>query len=375
MVTRAASLQANPRPIDPDVKVPEAVKRAAAAAEAAQRQAYPGQNPEPVSTPAPTNPDTIKIADAPAQPQPPVVVTPQGNEPPVPQPPAVTPQPEPAPAPTQWAPEVELEFHRIRSAEGRKRAAIEAQLLQATDRMAALENMVSELQARVNAPAPAPTPAPAPAKLITEQEAAEFGPEMLDVMGRRTMEVVSPLLTELRTMMQGIEQKVDGTVKTVVQTGRAAMLSKLDSTLPEWRTINKMQEFKAWLALPDPYFGATRQSALLKAYEQNDTARVLNFFNGFVSEQAASDPAYATVEPSPAPQPAKPTLDSLAAPGRARMSAQPNAPAEKQIITTADVNAFYDAVRRGMYVGREAEKQALEQELFQAQREGRVRAA
>ena len=36
---------------------------------------------------------------------------------------------------------------------------------------------------------------------------------------------------------------------------------------------------------------------------------------------------------------AKPGLESLAAPGRARMSAQPNAPAEKQIITTADVNA------------------------------------
>jgi hypothetical protein len=102
---------------------------------------------------------------------------------------------------------------------------------------------------------------------------------------------------------------------------------------------------------------------------------VLNFFKGFVSELAAEDPDQniPTVVP-PAPAPARPSLETLAAPGRARTSAQPNAPTEKQIITTADIDAFYDAVRRGMYRGREAEQAQLEQELFLAQREGRVRA-
>jgi hypothetical protein len=89
----------------------------------------------------------------------------------------------------------------------------------------------------------------------------------------------------------------------------------------------------------------------------------------------AEDPAQLTAPTPAAPTaPPKPGLESLAAPGKARTSAQPNAPAEKQIITTADVNAFYDAVRKGYYNGREAEKNALEQELFAAQREGRVRA-
>ena len=371
MVTRAADLRPNTRPIDKDVVVPQAVLRAAAAAEAAQRAAYPDQNP-PAPPPAPAG-DTIVIAEPAAPPAtppqtPPAPVTPTGNEPPAPQPPA----PATPPAP-QLTPEAELEVHRIRSEEGRKRAKLEQALLAANDRLASLESTVHALQnARVAEPPPAP---PAPAQLITEQERNEFGTEMLDVMGRRAREIVSPELAELRSMMQSIEQKVTGTVQQTAQQARQAMLTKLDDALPEWRGINVQPEFKAWLALPNPYASGSRLNALTQAYEQNDTARVLNFFKGFVSELVAEDPAQLPAPTPAAPAaPPKPGLESLAAPGKARTSAQPNAPTEKQIITTADVNAFYDAVRKGYYNGREAEKNALEQELFAAQREGRVRA-
>lgn len=364
MVTRVADLRPDNRPIDKDVKVPAAVRRAAEAAEAAQRAAYPEQAPAPdAPAPAPSG-DTIVIAEQPPAPQPAptAAVTSQGNE------------PAPQPAPTQWPPEVELEFHRIRSSEGRKRAQLEQALITANDRIAILENAVQEMQSR--APAPAPTPAPAPQRLITPEEENNFGPEMLDVVGRRARETISPELAELRAMMTSLEQRVTGTQTAIVQDAKQKMLARLDQDIPEWRQINVTNEFKAWLALTDPLFGVTRQSALLKAYEQNDTARVLKFFQGFVSELAASNPAPApSAGPSPAPAPARPSLEALAAPGRARVSAQQNAPTEKPIITTADVNAFYDAVRKGFYKGREAEKEALEQELFLAQREGRVRAA
>lgn len=373
-VTRASDLKGNQRPIDPDVKVPAAVQRAAAAAEAAQRAAYPDQAPaEPAPTPAPNN-DTISIAPPSATPTP--VLQPAPAPTPAPQPSAaetVTPPGNQSP----WSQEVELEFHRIRSAEGRKRADLERaftdQLSAAAERIASLEDLVEQLKQRVTAPAP--TPPPAPARLITDQEEQEFGSEMLDVMGRRAKESISPELAELRAMMSTLAQKVDGTAQSVVKDKKKEMLLTLDRDMPNWRQINVQPEFKRWLALQDPLFGVSRHSALLKAFGENDTRRVLAFFTSFNSEQAASTPA---IEPSvqdpPAPQPARPSLETLAAPGRARMSAQPNAPAEKQIITTADVNAFYDAVRKGLYNGREAEKQALEAELFAAQREGRVRA-
>ena len=364
-VQRVADLRANPRPIDPDVVVPAAVKRAAEAAEAAHKATYGEQQVTPPPTPPPANPDGIVIADPPAPPPP----APTPPTPPQPTPQPVPPEVTPTPAPRQWDPEVELEMQRIRSAEGRKRADLVNQINAQNDRMAILEQTIQEL--RTAQPA-APTPPPAPTRLITEQEANEFGPEMLDVMGRRAKETISPELAELRSMMQSLEQKVTGTVSTIAKSAKQMMLDGLDRALPDWRQINLTPEFKQWLALQDPLFGVSRNSALQQAYAQNDTARVLAFFKGFVSELAATTPDQAVVDP-PAPAPAKPSLETLAAPGRARTSAQPNAPAEKQIITTADIDAFYDAVRRGLYNGREAEKEALEQELFAAQREGRVR--
>lgn len=361
MATKVSDLKGNNRPIDPDVVIPEAVKRAAAAAEAAQRAAYPDQvQPEPKMASPTTNKDGITIVETPsalqpeAQPQPapqPQPVTPTGND-------------------EGLSPEVQAVAHRIRSEEGRKRAALQQQLANAVDRMGAMEQMLQDMR---NAPVPV---APVThSKLITSEEEEQFGTEMLDVMGRRAREIVSPEVAELKATVSRLENMLNGNVRQTKLTAQQAMHAKLDEDIPNWQEVNQLNEFKAWLALPDQYSGATRHSMLLSAYAENDTPRVLAFFRGFVSELAATTPVDASaIVPAASQQPPKPGLESLAAPGRARTPAQTNAPAEKQIITPDDVNAFYAAKRRGEYAGREEEFNALEKELFKAQREGRVRA-
>ncbi len=357
MATKVSDLRGNNRPVDPDVVIPEAVKRAAAAAEAAQRAAYPDQvQPEPKMASPTTNKDGITIVD------PPVV-------PPAEPQPQPTPQPTPTPPVTPTGNEDSTWEQRYRSAEGR-RVKLEQQLAGAVDRMGALEQMLQDMK---NAPPPA---APVThSKLITSEEEEQFGTEMLDVMGRRAREIVSPEVAELKATVARLEGMLNGTVRQTKLTAQQAMHAKLTEAVPNWQDINQLDAFKAWLALPDQYSGATRHSMLLSAYAENDTPRVLAFFRGFISELAATTPADELV-PAPAAtqQPPKPGLESLAAPGRARTPAQTNAPAEKQIITTDDVTAFYAAKRRGEYAGREEEFNALEQELFKAQREGRVRA-
>lgn len=357
MATKVSDLRGNNRPVDPDVVIPEAVKRAAAAAEAAQRAAYPDQvQPEPKMASPTTNKDGITIVDPPAVPP----AEPQ------PQP---TPQPTPTPPVTPTGNEDSTWEQRYRSAEGR-RVKLEQQLAGAVDRMGALEQMLQDMK---NAPPPA---APVThSKLITSEEEEQFGTEMLDVMGRRAREIVSPEVAELKATVARLEGMLNGTVRQTKLTAQQAMHAKLTEVVPNWQDINQLDAFKAWLALPDQYSGATRHSMLLSAYAENDTPRVLAFFRGFISELAATTPADELVPAPAAPQqPPKPGLESLAAPGRARTPAQTNAPAEKQIITTDDVTAFYAAKRRGEYAGREEEFNALEQELFKAQREGRVRA-
>ncbi len=367
MVTKVSDLKGNNRPVDPDVVMPEAVRRAAERSEAAQRAAYPDQvQPEPKMAQPATTKDGITIVENP-QPEP----QPQPQPQPEPQP---QPQPEPRPQPQAVTPQgndAETWEQRYRSAEGR-RVKLEQQLANAVDRMGAMEQMLQDLK---NAPPPVATPA-TPSRLITSEEEEQIGPEMLDIMGRRAREIVSPEVAELKATVSRLESMLNGTVKQTKQTAQQAMHAELSAKIPNWQEINQLNEFKAWLALPDPYSGATRHSMLLSAYAENDTPRVLAFFRGFVSELAATTPAdEPALVPAAAQQPPKPGLESLAAPGRARTPAQTNVPAEKQIITTADVNAFYAAKRRGEYAGREAEFAAAEAELFLAQREGRVRAS
>jgi hypothetical protein len=43
------------------------------------------------------------------------------------------------------------------------------------------------------------------------------------------------------------------------------------------------------------------------------------------------------------------------------------------VYTVSDIRKFYEDVRRGLYAGRDAEHQAIERDIFQAQNEGRVK--
>ena len=347
------NFKGNDKPIDPDVKIPEAVRRASEAADAAHAAAY---TPEAAPQPSPAS-DTIVIAEPPPTNLPPTMVTQVGN----PEPPAP-----PAPADeNSWE-------HKFKSLQGRFNP-IQQLNNQLTERVRALEDMVEELSREKPAASAAQPPAPATVELLTPKEIEEYGPDMIDVIRRAAREMATREVQTVQAQMQELQRRLDGTESTVVRSSKASMLAALDQQMPEWREVNLMPEFKSWLALPDPYFGAIRHNALTEAFEKCETNRVLAFFKGFVSELAATTPVSTETGQQPAATPpAKPSLESLAAPGRARATAGATPPGEKQIITTADINAFYAAHRRGDYRGREDEFRRLEQELFQAQREGRV---
>src|SRR5258708_557250 len=82
-VITKSSLRANALPVDPDVRVPDAVRRAAEAAKGAKAEA----NPQPPA-PAPVPSDPITIAEPPAPQLPPGVtqLAPTPVEPPAPLP-------------------------------------------------------------------------------------------------------------------------------------------------------------------------------------------------------------------------------------------------------------------------------------------------
>ena len=368
----------NQVPVDPDVQIPAAVRAAAAAADAMQKEVYPDVSvpPDPNAPPQLQTPreqeQQLRLveADAPKKLPGEVTVTTEKFVPPA------TPSHQEQPKPKQpvtnaeardnndesWREKYEAQLGRVRLLTGQNK--------ELGDRIGTLETLMETMQPQK----PVPRDSVPEAKLISSQEEEDFGPEMIDVMRRAAKEVATPLLAEI----EQLRSQVGSTTAAVTRTTRQSMLNAMAEAMPDWKEINVAPEFHAWLALPDAFSGVTRKTLLQTAYDKNETSRVLAFFRSFISELAATTPAEATQTSVPtveAPQrakPSRPTLQDLAAPGRARTSASTQLPAEKPIIRTSDINALYAAKRQGLYDGREEEFRGYERELELAQREGRI---
>ena len=339
---------------DPNVKIPAAVRAAAARSQEMFNQYRDGGPVE-------------------AQPE----VTPEGN----PELQAATlAQGEAAPQPTEQQP-VQPAETQAQPADGEtwehKYKSMHGRFVRAQDSIKALSEQVSNLQSVIAtmqaAPAASTTmPELAAEKLITPEEASDYGEDFLNVVGKKAREELAPVIKGYQAKIAELEQKLNGVSGAVQQTSQEKLLARLDENLPQWRDLNTNEAFLDWLRLPDPYSGGIRHDMLKAAYAQGNASRVLAFFNGFLAEEAVVAPAGQEPDPQVTKVPKVP-LASLAAPGRAKTAASASAPAEKPIITRAQIAAFYADLANGKYRGRDAEKNKAEAMIFDAQREGRIR--
>jgi len=343
---------------DKDVKIPAAVRAAAAKADEVFNANYKKDDSQ-----APAEPTTAQANDnKPAEPVTDVVDAPApqvaADDAPI-----VTPEVTPPPAvrkDNEWE-------HKYNSMKGRYDRA-ERVIQQQADRITNLEGTIAAMQVRAtDAP-----PELSPQRLVTPEEKDQWGDELLSVVGKRAKEEVLPEVEALKSQIASLQKKLDGVGGYVTQNARTRMIQDLDADLPNWKALNSDPNFLNWLALPDTYSGVIRQELLNAAYERNDSPRVLAFFKGFLAEEAATAPQ-AEHQPTPPAKPApKVPLEAFAAPGRAKTAAAP-APAEKPIITRAQIAKFYVDVNAGKYRGRDAEKDGFERQIFEAQRDGRIR--
>ena len=347
-------------PIDTNVRLPDSVRRAAAAADAFYANPPAPPQPEP---PQPEPPQPEPPQPEPPQPEPPKAPkAPKAPEPPQPEPPQPGDQ---TVTPDQWE-------HRFRSMKGRYDAQIQInsqmqeQMGQLGDELVRTQQMLQQNYAQPNQPN-------TPKTFLTPEDAQNYGTDLIDLTKRAAMDAVAPKLNELEQENQQLRQRVN-------HQSQMGVVQTLDMKVPNWREINRDPNFKRWLSLRDIYSGVVRKQMLDAAYQAADAPRVLAFFTGFVQDEeivagnAAPAPQSQPVSPPPR-QPAVP-LERLAAPGRARPAGgndAPNVPADKPTFTRQQIKGFYDDVRRGVYAGREADKASREREIFAAQSEGRVR--
>jgi hypothetical protein len=267
---------------------------------------------------------------------------------------------------------------RFRSQSGRLEQAQKANQALA-ERMAQLESLIATMKVRGAEPEDRPNgavPIVKP-KLVSEQEAQEYGDEFLSVVGKRAREEYVPEFEALADRLKRLEGRVEG-VGTVMEKSKTQELwGDLTSQVPEWRQINKHPDFISWLQQPDTFSGRRRHDLLKEAFSRHEAGRVVSFFQGFLTEATGLPPTSQAKDPSAPPLApngngsGKPSLEQFAAPGRAR-SAPQELPPDKPIYTTAWIAKFSADKLMGKYRGREADAEAIEQDIFRAQHEGRI---
>lgn len=244
-------------------------------------------------------------------------------------------------------------------------ARLRSENQQLNSRVTQLEQLLSSLST-----APAASQTETNEKLVTSKDIEEYG-DSIDVMRRVTKEEVSAAnrrIAELEQMIRQMHTSVVPKVEQVAQ--RQAMSAEqsfwadLSAAVPQWRDVNADSAFHNWLLEIDPMTGLTRQSYLEDAQRNLDSRRVANIFTAWQGLSGQS------VAQSPRPAPAT-QLERQVAPGRSRSSGA-TATDQPKTYSSADIRKFFEDVRKGLYKGKEAERDRIERDIFAAQRESRI---
>lgn len=304
-------------------------------------------------------------ANAPAE-APEEVLPTVGNEAPEAPPPSPPPAPEP---PADWE-------HRYNTLRGKYDAEV-------PNLRAQLDGVHQLLATMQRPPAPPPEPPPAPREPVklgaTDKDVADYGQDLIESVGRWVQPLVEDRVGEIRRQYDERLKHLTTNVQHVqTATAQERVHDALDRDSivgDKWRAINNDVVFLDWLTKNDPFTGQKRQDLLHAAYHQGDANRTSAFFRAFLAEQTATTPP----APGPTPQtpdnPAagRPSLEAFAAPGRPAGSPSVGSAPEKRVWRKDEVSAFYNDKVAGRYRGRETDAARIEQELFDALREGRIR--
>jgi BMFP domain-containing protein YqiC len=260
--------------------------------------------------------------------------------------------------------------HRYRTLQGMYNAdtaRLRSENQQLNERLSSLENLLSSMS---TASQPGETQA-AVTKLITDADLEEYG-DSIDVMRRAAREETSSVAAKISELEQRIQQlqtsvvpKIDQVAYRQAASAEQVFWSEFTRLVPSWQAINSDPKFHEWLLEVEPLHGVTRQSLLENAQKNFNAERVALFFDTW----RASNHGQATAQPN---RTASAELQRQVSPGRGRSGGAPTQTHQDKMYSPADIKKFFEDVRRGVYTGRETERDKIERDIFAAQSEGRI---
>ena len=306
---------------------------------------------------------------------------PVGEAPPPVEPVGEAPPPvEPVAAPPVEPTAEDKAEQKFKTLQGKYNAETQALKDQVGDLRSQIETqnaVLASMQQPAPAAEPAPTPTEKPATVISEAEVSDYGEELLDIIGRKSLLSINPALEQINQRLQSLEQGLGGVQQKAVLSDREKVYAALNELVPTWKAVNKSTDFRAWLTEADPSVGAQRGALLNQAFDENATDRVVAFFKGYLNEQTTVQTVETVPTPAATPdsQAAQVDLETLVSPGGAQEATPASAHGDTagRMYTQTEIAAFYSDVQKGKYKGKDAEKLAVEQDIIAAANTGRIR--
>ncbi len=338
-----------------EAPLPAAVRRQIAASDALVQQLKGGQVP--LETPAEAVPDAPSVAPE----APPVAQEPVEAAPPAPR--------------ARKAPDLEQQLRTLQGKYNSELPAATQRAVLAEQREVELRDVNADLRRQLAAATTAPPVAPARPFTADPADVETYGLELINKARGWARAEFEPEIAGLRDQLARVENQGKAQAERLQQTTQMSAQDRvhaaLDAAMPDWRVQNNDPAFETWLQQEEGLSGTKRKDILVPAYQRGDSGRVVRIFQAYASEH--TDPAVPARQlQTPVTGAAPVSLETLAAPGRGS-PASPGAQPEKRIWTAPQISAFYRDCADGRYAQREAERARIDQDIFAAGTEGRIR--
>ena len=232
------------------------------------------------------------------------------------------------------------------------------QVRQLTEEMEALREKEAAKQAE-------PTKPKEKVSLVTEEERAEYGEELLDVQRRIAQEVSQEYEHRLEQQDAVIKALQDKVAETGNQVGEVGFSQKLAQLVPDFSKIDTDERWMAWLNEHDPMLRGPRRVQAQAAFDSGDAEAIAHY----VGMWKSTLPGAKTEKPS-----RKSELEKQVAPNGSANSVRTQSAAQNvKVYSSREMDNAWTKLRTMNTRGQYAEAEKLEAELTAAYMEGRVR--
>lgn len=216
----------------------------------------------------------------------------------------------------------------------------------------ALLQRITDLQDQATRSAPV-----VPEGSLTEEEISDIGEELLPSVAKLARVMAQQEISRLENHVAGLERRLSQGEQRTQQVSQVTAAQQFKqsviSQVPTAEQIDRDPEFAQWLNGVDALTGRSRREIATNAWRNADLPTVVNVYRSFEARQPA--------------QPG--TRDHLETPGPAGDPPPPSSN-QKRTWTSKQIQQFYEKVRRGRISDEKA--RAVEQDIFAAQKEGRI---